>query len=496
MKKTQTKMAAESAESASAVPASTSGSASAGSWLCSWLCCTIDEDGDSRLSSTEAAVHRADGYVALRAASPAPATPAGLALRRESEFRRRFSVQGLLGRGSTASCFACVERASGRAFAVKVMDLRKISVLFSDLIPQFRKEVDILRRVPEHAHIIRLHDVFESPTKLHVVTELAHGGELFDYLVDHPSSALTEATVSLFVRQMASAVAHLHAHGVIHRDLKLENILLAERCERYQDIRLKIIDFGLAKSFTPMERKAVRKASTTASAESAQKRTVTVTVPATGQTDADADAAADAGADADAEKNADADADADASLRSPLSARTFFGTVGYIAPEMMRRRRYTRGIDVWALGVVTFVLLCGVFPFDAKRKRSHDYRLRFPAWVQSELSDSAKDLLQKLLCVDPAKRVTSKQALAHPWVAGETASPRAVLGSPKHFHGLQAERQELAAQLPGPANTVGIGIDIGSVAAMALEPRASALAVASAEAKSGRVSPLLLDQDV
>ena len=117
-------------------------------------------------------------------------------------------------------------------------------------------------------------------------------------------------------------------------------------------------------------------------------------------------------------------------------ARSFLGTRGYLAPEMLQRRDYTRAVDTWALGVIVFVLLCGCLPFDddSQTVPSDDlvrakFVLRFPRWAKN-LSTSAKDLLSHLLDVNPARRYTAEQALDHPWVAGKTASKGSMLASP------------------------------------------------------------------
>jgi serine/threonine protein kinase len=117
-------------------------------------------------------------------------------------------------------------------------------------------------------------------------------------------------------------------------------------------------------------------------------------------------------------------------------ARSFLGTRGYLAPEMLQRRDYTRAVDTWALGVIVFVLLCGCLPFDddSQTVPSDDlvrkkFVLRFPRWAKN-LSASAKDLLSHLLDVDPMSRYTAEQALNHPWVRGETAPKNNMLASP------------------------------------------------------------------
>lgn len=117
-------------------------------------------------------------------------------------------------------------------------------------------------------------------------------------------------------------------------------------------------------------------------------------------------------------------------------ARSFLGTRGYLAPEMLQRRDYTRAVDTWALGVIVFVLLCGCLPFDddSQMVPSDDlvrakFVLRFPRWAKN-LSSSAKDLLSHLLDVNPRSRYTAEQALDHPWVKGETAPKGNMLASP------------------------------------------------------------------
>lgn len=117
-------------------------------------------------------------------------------------------------------------------------------------------------------------------------------------------------------------------------------------------------------------------------------------------------------------------------------ARTFLGTRGYLAPEMLQRRNYTKAVDTWALGIIVFVLVCGCLPFDddSATVPSDDlvrtrFVLRFPRWAKN-LSKSAKDLLSHLLDVNPMTRYTAEQALNHPWVKGETAVKGNLLASP------------------------------------------------------------------
>src|SRR5690554_2881767 len=107
--------------------------------------------------------------------------------------------------------------------------------------------------------------------------ELMQGGELFDYVVER--GTLSEEEASVFVRQITSAVAHMHSQNIIHRDLKPENLLLTHKSS---DGQIKLIDFGLAK------------------------------------------------------------------VMEESVARSFLGTRGYLAPEMLQRSSYDKAVDIWA----------------------------------------------------------------------------------------------------------------------------------------------------
>lgn len=117
-------------------------------------------------------------------------------------------------------------------------------------------------------------------------------------------------------------------------------------------------------------------------------------------------------------------------------ASSFLGTRGYLAPEMLQRHTYDKAVDIWALGVIVFVLLCGCLPFDDDSSRiatdddaRRKFTLRFPRWAMN-LSAPAKDLLQCLLDVNPRTRYTAQQALNHPWVTGRTVAANNMLPSP------------------------------------------------------------------
>jgi len=221
-------------------------------------------------------------------------------------------------------------------------------------------EVKILRTV-NHPNIVRLNEAYETDQDCCLVLELISGGELFDKIVELVS--YTEQDASRIVRQMVDAVAHLHSKNIVHRDLKPENLLL-ENNSATSPIRL--ADFGLSKFIDPSD---------------------------------------------------------------PLNVPV--GTPGYVAPEVVECLErsdcyYGKEIDMWGIGVITYILLCGYPPFyaeddDAVFDQILVGKFEFPSPHWDNISASAKDLINKLLVIDPAQRMTAEEALKHPWVKGNEA---------------------------------------------------------------------------
>eukprot|EP00743_Colponemidia_sp_Colp-15_P009958 GILK01010923.1.p1 GENE.GILK01010923.1~~GILK01010923.1.p1 ORF type:complete len:658 (+),score=75.11 GILK01010923.1:67-1974(+) len=223
-------------------------------------------------------------------------------------------------------------------------------------------EVQVMRTA-QHPHIVKLLDVFETDLHLYIVMELARGGELFDRICER--GHFSEKTASRVMQKMVEAVDYLHSLGIIHRDLKPENVLLDSMDD---DINIKIADFGLCKIF---------------------------------------------------EKNDE--------LAAPrlTRAKTNVGTPGYQAPEVLERKAYGNECDLWSLGVILYILLCGFPPFqDNDGDPSNQNRLireatfSFPSPWWDSISDLAKDLVSHLLVKDVTQRYTADQVLNHPWIMG------------------------------------------------------------------------------
>jgi len=168
---------------------------------------------------------------------------------------------------------------------------------------------------------VQLHNVFDTPTHLHIVIELATGGELFDRIIHR--GHYSECDAAELVMQVGSALQYIHAHGVTHRDLKPENLLYANALP---NAPIKITDFGCD---------ARRAAGATADARSGL-----ATFHARG-----------------ACRLAKLHMDGDSVMTTSV------GTPGYAAPEVISGKDYGPEVDVWSLGVILYILLCGYPPF-------------------------------------------------------------------------------------------------------------------------------------
>ncbi|XP_066290402.1 serine/threonine-protein kinase H1 homolog [Branchiostoma lanceolatum] len=219
-------------------------------------------------------------------------------------------------------------------------------------------ELHVLRRV-RHTNIIQLMEVFESDDKIYMVMELATGGELFDRIV--AKGSFTERDATRVLQMVLDGVKYLHNLGITHRDLKPENLLYYHPGT---DSKIMITDFGLA---------FARRAG------------------------------------------------------DDLMMRTTCGTPEYIAPEILCRRPYSCAVDMWAIGVITYILLSGTMPFDDEN-RTRLYRAIIKAKYSytgehwKDVSALSKDFIDHLLIIDPGERMTSAQALKHPWITTNAAS--------------------------------------------------------------------------
>lgn len=241
-------------------------------------------------------------------------------------------------------------------------------------------EVEIMHKI-QHPNCVQLYEMFETKKKLYMVMELLTGGELFDRIVIKGSYSEKEA--SELTKTIVEAIKYLHNIGVVHRDLKPENLIYADKTFTSP---VKITDFGLAKF---------------RSAESAT---------------------------------------------SGGGMHTACGTPGYVAPEVLKNESYGPEVDLWSVGVILYILLCGFPPFyhestAALYKQIKKGQYDFPDPYWTDISAEAKDLVTKLLTVDPKKRFKPDQVLQHEWVSGDKASDKKFDGNHAvRFRQLQARR--------------------------------------------------------
>ncbi|XP_047427695.1 NUAK family SNF1-like kinase 1 [Mugil cephalus] len=152
--------------------------------------------------------------------------------------KHRYEVMETLGKGTYGKVKKAVERVSLKTVAIKSIRKERITDDLDRI--HIQREIEITSSL-RHSNIIRFHEVFESRDKIVIVMEYASRGELYDYIQERRRLPETEAR-SIF-RQITSAVHYCHKTGVVHRDLKLENILLD------QDLNVKLADFGLSNNF-------------------------------------------------------------------------------------------------------------------------------------------------------------------------------------------------------------------------------------------------------
>mmetsp|Transcript_20704 Transcript_20704/g.31873 ORF Transcript_20704/g.31873 Transcript_20704/m.31873 type:complete len:709 (-) Transcript_20704:168-2294(-) len=288
----------------------------------------------------------------------------------------------ILGHGGAATVRLAVRRRDGVKVAVK--SIAKHDALRARRLRRGGRrhldEWEILKTMNDHASIVSLEDLFESDDDIHVVMEYCSGGELFDAIQKKRRQSYTESQAACITSQMLSALSDLHTRGIIHRDVKPENILLLN--EDDSNIHVKLADFGVAR----------------------------VLVPHTDGSDSDTSTS-----------------DGEASPLTPPSKRSraysCVGTDYYAAPEVCAGEGYDTAVDVYSLGVSLYVLLSGVPPAYATGSGSETDEddddltgVVFPSCHWKSISQKAKQLIRRMLHPDPEKRITASEALQDEWI--------------------------------------------------------------------------------
>ncbi|XP_015434223.1 PREDICTED: serine/threonine-protein kinase DCLK1 [Dufourea novaeangliae] len=302
---------------------------------------------------------RKSGKKVLTTPQVRPPSPFTLIL--PQPLRLHYTVGRVIGDGNFAIVRHCTHKSTAAEYAMKIVDKYKCQGKETMLA----SEVAILRQVC-HPNIISLIAEQETADQLFLVMELVKGGDLFDAIA--AATKFSEAEASVMIGHLTSALAYLHIHHIVHRDVKPENLLVEMdgshvRC-------LKLGDFGLAQV-----------------------------------------------------------------VREPLY--TVCGTPTYVAPEILAETGYGLKIDVWAAGVILYILLCGFPPFVSpeneqeelfERILSGQYEFTSPYW--DNVSDSAKQLISNMLQAQPELRFTAEDVLDHPWLASFLGGEQTTVSTP------------------------------------------------------------------
>lgn len=151
-----------------------------------------------------------------------------------------YDIDGrVLGKGSFGIVVEAIERETHEIFAVKITER---NIVGTDDISNCKNEAEILSKL-HHPNIIRFHSYLEDPTRNYMFTEVIRGGELFDRLIE--KNGFVECESRTIASKILSAIAYCHRHGIVHRDIKAENVLLVSPSDT-EDFDLRVIDFGFA----------------------------------------------------------------------------------------------------------------------------------------------------------------------------------------------------------------------------------------------------------
>ncbi|KAK3673326.1 serine/threonine protein kinase [Recurvomyces mirabilis] len=275
-----------------------------------------------------------------------------------------FNFGRTLGEGSYSTVLAATDRQTLKEYAIKVLDKRHI--IKEKKVKYVNIERDTLNRLTEHPGIVRLYYTFQDERSLYFVLDLASGGELLGVLKKMGSFDV-ECT-RFYGAQILDSVAYMHSRGVIHRDLKPENVLLD------RDMHVKITDFGTAK-ILPDPRTS-----------------------GAGSQEAPGDPTDGAGTD---------------------RAVSFVGTAEYVSPELLRDKNACKASDLWAFGCIIYQLLAGRPPFKAANEYLTFQKILALAYTFPDgFPDVARDLVERLLVLEPSNRLPVEHIQNHQFFDG------------------------------------------------------------------------------
>ena len=262
---------------------------------------------------------------------------------------KKYKILSNIGQGSYGDVFLAMNIYTKEKVAIKKIYKSFDEISESEII----NEIEILKKL-NHPDIVKVLEYYKTDQAYYIVSEYCSGGELFQ----KAETYLSETQIAVIFKQILSGLSYLHSNNIVHRDLKLENILISDieyvslTGEEYLDI--KIIDFGNAEHFD-----------------------------------------------------------------KKISNKSLVGSSYYIAPEIFKKKSGKES-DLWSAGVILYMLIVGHPPFcgESDKKilssvKKGIYDKNYSRWKNA--SNEVQDLIEKLLISDPNKRLSAKDALNHPW---------------------------------------------------------------------------------
>ncbi|CAN3364590.1 serine/threonine-protein kinase Rad53p [Diutina catenulata] len=288
-----------------------------------------------------------------------PSRPTSLAAAEPQGIHRDYAIKNeVIGQGAFATVKKCVERATGHSYAVKIINRRK-ALNTSGAITGVERELSILQQL-DHPHIVSLQAFYEDAENYYIVMELVPGGDLMDFVASN--GAIGEDATQVIAKQILEGIAYVHSKGISHRDLKPDNILIAQD----DPIKVKITDFGLAKF-----------------------------------------------------------SDGQTFMKTFCGTLAYVApeiiTGKYDARAAKGKANYSALVDMWSLGCLVYVLMTSHLPFNGRDQVTMFAKIKSGEYHEGPLksynvSEQGLDFLHRCLQVDPMNRITANDALAHPWI--------------------------------------------------------------------------------